>query len=245
MADDPLNFDPDDEWSQSARIEAVQARSPWSTRATDYYLGVNGMETLFGYRIKDQNGKYVPGCPRTYVGFEPRRGVVASAWKNLDIRDYLLKNELATSNGGWRSKITNAHPGGALVAGFFEDMMIYRWKPLLNHFSIGPTMMLLTYTGPDMGGQGPAPGRPTSWEELHNMYIKEGRIELLQRIHTQLHNGPNDDSDGSAISWIRNNQTGGDTQLASEYWFGIGRWASRSGAKGYRSQAMAVRMKTP
>lgn len=237
-----VNMAPDEGWSHADRIHAVQQMSGVSTRATDYYLGVNGMETDFGYRISDQNGTYVPGCPRTYVGFEPRSGPVAGVWKDLDIRDYLLKEKLVTGGGGWTSKITNAKPGGQLVAAVFEAMLRYRWRPLLNHFSIGPTMMLLTYSGPSMGGEGPAPGRPTSWEELHNMYINEGRKELVDRIHKQLHDGPNDDSDEAAVAWIRNNQTGGSSQLAGEYWFGIGRWASRSGAKGYRTEAMSVRL---
>jgi len=230
----------DDTASPGERITRVQAASDLNARITDYYLGVSGMETMFGFRKRDLVGKYSPGCPRTYVGFEAYKGGVhQGAWSDPTIKKYLQVHELANPAGQWTSKIANAQPSGLVVHAFFEDVIKYRFDKLLRHFSLGPTQMLLLFTG--VGGANKAPGRPGSWEEIHDMYIKEGRRELLTRINKQLGGGPHDDSDATCIKWIRTHQTGGSETTASNYWYGQGFWASRPGAKGYRLQAMSAR----
>jgi hypothetical protein len=233
----------DDDAHPPERITRGQATSHLDARATDYILGVSGMETGFGFRKADLNGRYSPGCPRTWIGFERYGGNVhGAAWADPVIKKFLLTHQLANENSAWTAKIMKAPPSSKVIHAFFEDVIVYRFAKLLRHFSMGPTQMLLLYTG--VGGWPTAPGRPDGWDGIHSMYIKEERAALWRRLEKQLAHGPVNDSDEAAIIWLQTHQTGGKTaNLASDYWYGKGYWAGRPGAKGYRAQAMGVRYK--
>jgi hypothetical protein len=233
----------DDGLGPKGRIAAAQAASALSDRETDYIIGVSGNETGYGFRRADQNAKLNATCPRTFVGFERLGGSVhPTAWTDDHIKQYVLKHELASASGTWLPKITKATPAGKVVSAFFEDVVAYRWNKLLRHFSLGPTQMILLFTG--IGGLNKAPGRPGSWDEIHAMYIKETRGDLFTRLHKQLGAPPSDD-DEACVHWIKTHQTGqdkdGGDSLARSYWFGTGAYSTNGGVKQHRALAVAVR----
>lgn len=242
-----------DNMTYGQRISTMQKLSSLPSRITDYILAISSMETGARWRVPNQTGLLNPACNRIPVGLEGRDGIRSAAWNNANVRDYLTTRGLvgtgfagkSGSSRAWSSKILKDKPSGPVVTALFEEMIIYRFRELLPHFSLGPTQQLLLFTGLDMGGGNALPAWPKSWQELYQMYLQElPNTLLVKRSNKYLGPGPANDGDESVIVWLRTHQTGGKTnKTASDYYYGSGMWTGSPGVRGYLNQVHSIRMK--
>lgn len=167
---------------------------------------------------------YVGACPCiAMVGFERSMhgGISWDAWNNEAIRAKLL--ELQLVGGGCAPGTTCAMQWSQMAMGtlqarwlyiLFEEMMLHRWEPLLDYFSLGGTQMHLAWVG--------SPGYPKNWEEIWDVYTgrRNGWLyELELRDERQGTNLPDYQDQNLEEAWLQRAHTGSSTE-AKKYWRG-------------------------
>jgi hypothetical protein len=195
--------------------------SPWDKRKTEYILGISGVETSFYWLVdplKEQRNPIAKGCLRVPIGLEginsPIRAVVRS---DKTIMAYLTAEGYVAEDGLHWAKSVRSDPAatGPIKAQIFEDSIRYRYRALMQHFSIGPTQQNLLYFAAKYGT--PEKCWPQTWEDLWDTYMGNRQYIWLARAGCYLTPAPSDDSEGTVIKWLAR-QTGNYADAETYYY---------------------------
>lgn len=176
----------------------------------------------------------------TIIGLEGQ-GPHAGVWAKAEIRDYLIKEGMASYGGAgapvggaaWTTKMRKYQ--SPYVYQMFEHAVEKRWGSLLNYLSLGPTQMLLYFT--PMCSKNVRPEWPPTWENLWARYRVHGgrNQELLWSAQYLNAHGklPLYPTDSQSIAWLAFHT--GNHASAKKYYYGQSPFGPYSWRSAYAS----------